>query len=275
MGSERGLRMLPPIALVLPMIDQSCACPVCASRYTVRVQDVVGARTGNLFAQRFCMDCQSFFHKSNYVEDDARLREDFAVLLADADRHYRLMAEMCLQLITRRPHIGSVLDVGHGSGQLMRAFVDFGREARGVEVNRYCHDYVMEHLSLPTELGLLEDLSTGTFDLITAIHVFEHLEEPRKLFSEMVGRLKPEGCIFISVPFVTRQLWPFLWTAGSKPGLAPPDPFFDNDVHVTHFSVEGLIAMGRLLGARSAEVVDCRDVVDESPGSYRGVLFGF
>ena len=105
--------------------------------------------------------------------------------------------------------------------------------------------------------------------------VFEHLEHPRELFSLMRDRLTADGSIYLCVPFVERRDWPYLWTAGSNPAPAPPDVFYDNDVHVTHFSIDGMRRMGLSLGARSAEYFLSQDVATKSPGSYGGVLFRF
>lgn len=257
------------------MLDCAVLCPVCQSRYTLETQLVVGRRTGSRYMQRYCMDCSSFFHESRYREDEARQEEDFRILEHDSGKHYKLMGELVLQLVTRRPAVSSVLEVGHGCGQFMRACADFGRSVVGVEVNPYCVQFVRDHLGLDSRLGLLSEVPDTGFDMVVAIHVFEHLHHPRDLFVEAVARLNPGGSIFISVPFVGRELWPFLWSAGQCPGDSPPDPFFDNDVHVTHFSVRGLTELGLSLGARQSEFIVARDVVDLSPGSYAGVLFDF
>jgi len=74
--------------------------------------------------------------------------------------------------------------------------------------------------------------------------VFEHLEKPRDLFALMVSKLNRDGAIYLSVPFFERRDWPFLWGAGEK--VEPlPNLMHDNDVHINHFSIEGLDRMGK------------------------------
>ncbi len=250
-------------------------CRICASRYTLYVQDVLGRRTAGKFAQYVCMDCRSFFHTSGYRETEEQKRIDFEMLWGWRDGHARLQNQLFLEIKTRFPWIRSFCEVGHGTGLFMKAARDYGCTTYGFEVNKLCHDFAVDQLGLDAELGLFDATHTARYDLFGSIMVFEHLENPRDLFALMRDRLNPDGLIYVSVPFVERRDWPYLWTAGTAPATAPPDVFFDNDVHITHFSIEGLRRMGLGLGARSAEHFVSQDVVDRSPGSYGGVLFQF
>ncbi len=47
----------------------------------------------------------------------------------------------------------------------------------------------------------------GSFDLVTAFDVIEHVEDDQLVFAELTRVLKPDGCLIISVP-----LHPALWT---------------------------------------------------------------
>ncbi len=250
-------------------------CPVCASRYTLYVQDVLGRRTGAAIPQFVCLDCHSFFNPSGYEETDQQQQDDFEFLRSFSEQHYANQSQLCLELFTRAPHIGTVCEIGHGLGWFMRSCNDYGRKSHGFEVNPHCHAFAAGHLGLDCSLGLFDAAHDGSYDLFAAIMVFEHLEAPRDLFALMRDRLNPDGLIYICVPFVERRDWPYLWTAGTNPASAPPDVFYDNDVHITHFSIEGLRRMGLSLGARSAEHFVSQDLAYKSPGSYGGVLFQF
>jgi len=221
------------------------------------------------------MDCKSFFHQSNYKEDLVQQRQDFETLLGWRELHQKLQSQLFLELKTKLPWIHSVCDIGHGVGLFLAAARDYGVNGSGFEVNPLCHEFAAKELGLNVELGLFGPEKLQRYDLITAIMVFEHLEFPRSLFEIMRDKLNPDGAIYLSVPFVGRHEWPYLWTAGSDPGTFPPDVFYDNDVHITHFSVDGMIQMGNALGARSAEYFVSTDTADRSPGSYHGILFQF
>jgi SAM-dependent methyltransferase len=221
------------------------------------------------------MDCQSFFHVSGYVESDEQKELDQEKLFNWRDIHQPLQSQLFLEIMTRLPHMQTVCDVGHGAGFFLQAVRDYGREGYGFEVNQRCHDYAKNELGLDVELGMFGPEHPHRYDLISSIMVFEHLEQPRKLFQTMRDHLNPDGAIYLSVPFIHRNEWPYLWTAGTKPGNAPPDVFYDNDVHITHFSVEGMRRMGLSLGARHADYFVSKDTAQHSPGAYHGVLFRF
>jgi 2-polyprenyl-3-methyl-5-hydroxy-6-metoxy-1,4-benzoquinol methylase len=250
-------------------------CPICNSAYTLYVQDVVGERTEQLHPQRFCMDCKSFFHRSGYRETDLQKQRDFEFLFADRENHSAIQNQLTSELVSRLPGARSVLEIGHGLGLFLKAFQDFGLSATGFEVNKYCSDFAVDHLKVDSRLGMFDDSHEEKYDLIVALQVFEHLEDPRDLFALMARHLNPDGAIYISVPFVEREQWRFLRTAGQAGTKHPADVFAHNDVHITHFSVEGMKRMGLGLGARSAEYFVSKDVYHHSPGAYQGVLFKY
>lgn len=250
-------------------------CRACGSRYVAFVQDVVGRRSGMRFPQFACLDCLSFYHRSGYRETDQQKRYDFEFLFRERENHTALQSQLFLELKTRVPHVKTCCEVGHGLGLFLKAAGNFGCTAHGFEVSRDCHDFARQQLRVSTQLGMFDKSHARTYDLIASIMVFEHLESPRTLFADMRDKLNPDGAIYLSVPFLHRREWPFLWTAGSTPADAPPDVFYDNDVHITHFSVEGMRRMGLSLGAREAEYFVSKDTAHRSPGAYHGVLFRF
>ena len=250
-------------------------CRACDSAYTAHLQDVLGRRTLQRYPQWVCLECLGFFHSSGYNESDEQKQDDFDFLYAHRDSHDKLQNQLFLELKTRLPHIVEVCEVGHGLGLFLKAVRDYGCRGYGFEVNRLCHEFARDELGVECELGLFGPDHAATYDLIVSIMVFEHLIAPRELFTLMRDKLKPDGAIYVCVPFVHRREWPYLWTADSAPGTAPPDVFYDNDVHISHFSVEGMRQMGLGLGARSADYFVSKDTAHNSPGAYHGVLFGF
>ena len=250
-------------------------CPACASRYTVHVQAVVGQRSGRPLPQYVCLDCRSFFNHSGYRETLQQQKDDFDFLHALQSTIYPNQSQLCLELITRLPHVKTICEIGYGLGWFLRAVNDYGRTGYGFDTNPYGHEFATATLGLNCANGMF-DLSHQTrYDMFVSIMVFEHLEQPRNVFAMMRDRLNADGAIYLCVPFVERRDWPYLWTADSSPGTMPPDPFYDNDVHVMHYSIEGLRQLGLTQGARSAEYFMSNDVVSRSPGCYQGVLYRF
>ena len=251
------------------------SCPACMSRYVAHVQDVVGRRSGKRIPQFVCLDCRSFFNPSGYREDDRQKKDDFDFLHGLRDSIYANQSRLCLELVTRVPHARSICEVGYGLGWFLRSCKDYGRRGYGFETNANCHTFATCELGLDCALGPFDSGHSSSYDLFASIMVFEHLEQPRELFALMRDRLNPDGAIYLCVPFVERRDWPFLWTAGTEPAAMPPDVFYDNDVHIMHYSVEGLTRMGLSLGARSAEYFMSPDLAHNSPGAYQGILFRF
>jgi len=236
---------------------------------------VLGRRTGIHHPQFVCLDCHSFFHRSGYKETEIQQKKDFEFLLSHRDHHTAILGQLCLEIITRVPGAKTYCEVGYGAGILMKSFQNFGLKTYGFEVNPYCYEFASKELGLACELGIFDESHSETYDIIASCMVFEHLEQPRKIFEIMKSKLNRDGAIYLSVPFIHRSDWRYLWSADTDPGPAPPDIFYDNDVHITHFSVEGMKRMGLGLGARDAQYWVSQDIWDKSPGSYHGILFQF
>jgi SAM-dependent methyltransferase len=253
---------------------QSRPCPACGSPYSIFLQDVLGNRTKSKIPQFICLDCHSLNNKSGYRESDEQKRFDAEYLIKRADHIRRQQGQLVLEIIDRLPGLKKVCEVGCGAGFFLNACHDFGLSAVGFDVNSHAIAYARDVLGVDARNELLTTDHTERYDLLAAIGVFEHLEEPREVFALMRSKLNKDGCIYLNVPFFERNHWRFMDTASDNPGNFP-DPFYDNDVHIVHFSIEGMMRMGRDYGARRADYFVSKDVVDNSPGAYPGVLFQF
>jgi hypothetical protein len=260
---------------ILPGVKPTPSCPACRSRYTVFLQDVVGRRTGQHFPQYVCLECQTFTNPSGYVEDEAQKRHDLKYLIEHQEHIARLQAQLALEILNRATTVRTVAEIGCGSGLFLRACRDLGVLAKGFEVNDLAAEYARDVIGVDVATSMFDATHPHRYDLIAAIGVFEHVADPSGLLATLVTKLNPDGMIYINVPFVDRAQWPYLHTAGTEPASAPPDPFYDNDVHIHHFSHEGLRRMGERSGSRSCESWTSVDVVDRSPGAYPGVLFRY
>lgn len=249
-------------------------CPVCTSSYTLYVQDVVTQRTKTHVPQYYCMNCASFFNFGAYRENDAALRNDLEFLKTHATISGALLEQLAVELMGRCNTLRTACEVGCGIGQFVKALEHRGVQAKGYDLNPYAVDYARSAFAANCECAQIA--SDGEkYDLVAAIQVFEHLREPRALFADMRARVNPGGAIYVSVPFVTRDHWKYLWTASQRAADGPPDPFFDNDVHIVHFSVDGLIQMGRDFGAISADYFVSANPASPGSFAYPGVLFRF
>jgi cyclopropane fatty-acyl-phospholipid synthase-like methyltransferase len=86
------------------------------------------------------------------------------------------------------------LDIGCSRGYLLQATKkSFGCGIQGVDTNP---EYAVEGIPVVKDIKLV----WGDFDLITAIHVLEHVTDPKKFLLSLTNRLKPGGTVIIEVP---------------------------------------------------------------------------
>ena len=113
--------------------------------------------------------------------------------------------EICAQITDRRPRI---LDVGCGTGANLKTLSEFG-DAEGVDVSQDAIDFCRERGLTNVKLGAAEELpyEPGTFDLVTALDVVEHLDDDVGGLREMRRVLRPGGHALIFVPT-------FMWLWG-------------------------------------------------------------
>jgi SAM-dependent methyltransferase len=100
------------------------------------------------------------------------------------------------------PAHGRMLDVGCGNGSLLKAFGKLRADwsLMGTEVSDKYRD-VVEAIDGVEALyiGPVDEID-GRFDLITIVHVLEHIVSPTNLLSQLRAKLNPGGRLLIEVP---------------------------------------------------------------------------
>jgi SAM-dependent methyltransferase len=95
---------------------------------------------------------------------------------------------------------GRLLDVGCGTGHLLKKTMALGWDALGVDP--FPRGEAMQHpLSSRIIKGTLGDLPNDCFDIITAVEVIEHVENYRVLLRDMSNFLHPDGELIVTVPY--------------------------------------------------------------------------
>jgi len=137
--------------------------------------------------------------------------------------------------------VGRMLDVGCGNGATIRAFggVAPGWTKVGTEFDdKYRAEVESIPNTEPLHVGPV-DAVPGTFDVITMIHVLEHIVDPVAMLATLRGKLGPGGLLLIEVPH------------------HPANPFelLIAD-HRTHFTADSLV---RTLATAGYEIVSVAD----------------
>ena len=95
-----------------------------------------------------------------------------------------------------------MLDVGCGNGATIRAFgqVAPGWTKVGTEFDdKYRAEVESIPVTEPLHVGPVGEVA-GTFDVITMIHVLEHIVDPVAVLATLRGKLTPGGLLLIEVP---------------------------------------------------------------------------
>jgi 2-polyprenyl-6-hydroxyphenyl methylase/3-demethylubiquinone-9 3-methyltransferase len=102
------------------------------------------------------------------------------------------------------------LDVGCGAGLLAEPLARLGAEVTGVDAAEETIAAARAHaagsgLAIDYRQGELAGLGLGTFDLVTAMEVLEHVADKPAFVRQLSGHLAPDGLLVLSTPNRTPQ----------------------------------------------------------------------
>lgn len=130
----------------------------------------------------------------------------------------------------------NILDFGSGSGEFLDVAAKAGHRVLGVEPGSDYAAFARRAYGVDVIVAPWQDLDlpAGSFDLITANHVIEHLREPVDALRALAGLLAPGGAIYVAVPNV----------------LAKSGPAFErfHFAHVHNFTPDTLLWAGERAG---------------------------
>jgi SAM-dependent methyltransferase len=89
-----------------------------------------------------------------------------------------------------------LLDFGCGAAGFLRLAKNLAAEVTGIELEARVLDYWAGQMNIVPSL----EAAGGGYDLITAFHVIEHLQDPRVILANLAGLLKPNGRLIVEVP---------------------------------------------------------------------------
>lgn len=108
-----------------------------------------------------------------------------------------------VSLIQKHLKTGALLDVGAGKGEFLAEASKAGFQCTGAEPSPNFCEYVTKNFGIEMHcgyLGSIEALKKRKFDVVTMLHVLEHVEHPHELLEEIKSNLNENGLLFIEVP---------------------------------------------------------------------------
>lgn len=126
-----------------------------------------------------------------------------------------------------RPLTGkSALDIGCGAGLVCEPLARLGAEVTGVDAAADNVAAAAAHadaggLDIRYMAGEVAGLDIGTYDLVTALEVVEHVADKRAFLADVAERLSPGGLLVISTPNRTAASRLLLVGAAEAVGYVP------------------------------------------------------
>jgi SAM-dependent methyltransferase len=114
-------------------------------------------------------------------------------------RDYRSTRQL---LADKFPARGTLVEIGSGLGYLLNFFREGGWNTVGIEPNAGLCLFARQELHLKILQGTLRDanLESASADVITMIHVIEHVPDPLSIFREVHRILRPGGWFVVETP---------------------------------------------------------------------------
>ncbi len=135
----------------------------------------------------------------------------------------------------------SVLDIGCGRGDVLKAFRKIGYDVSGIDLSEeaieLCKPIEVRQINIENE----KDINNydKKFDIIFSKSLIEHLREPIKFFEYCKKMLKENGTLIVLTPSWVHHKF---------------GPFYLDFTHVTPFTLHSLRDIGKLSGFKDVKV---------------------
>ncbi|EAL5694368.1 hypothetical protein AJ878_01575 [Campylobacter jejuni] len=116
------------------------------------------------------------------------------------EREWGLRAQLRLEFLKETIIGKDILDFGSGHCQFLSLAKEFAKSVTGIELEEQVEPIYKKH-NIPLYRSISESIWGGVkYDIITAFHVVEHLQDPIAILKELSACLKESGKIIIEVP---------------------------------------------------------------------------
>ena len=207
-----------------------------------------------------CYACKIKFMNPQYTDE---YLADYYSKYTHTDSEWNeelfLSHQFCLNLIEQHNNSkGKLFDIGCGYGHLIDLARKRGWEAIGYDVDCSTVDRIKYKLNLQIYCGdfLKLELEENYFDVITMLHVIEHLKNPQDYLKIISHILKDNGIFFLALPNINSRsaiFKSFLERLGFR--KKNKGAYYDTDHHLWYYSPASI---KNTLGRFGFEVIDMR-----------------
>lgn len=129
----------------------------------------------------------------------------------------------------------SVLDVGCSTGHFLHSLKGKVRTRVGLELSREEVTFIRRRLDFPVYDAPIEnvDIREGPFDVITALQVLEHVEDPVAFLQNLKRHLKRNGTLYLELPNLDDALL-------TQYRVQAYEDFYYREPHLSYFSRSSL-----------------------------------
>lgn len=187
-------------------------CPICgSSKKTIHYKDISSWEYKGIYRLSRCSKCGLVFQTPRVKSQDAGLYyqsvkywganlSNSSKKQTDIRNNFQRYKQVYKRYNKMEP--GKVLDIGCGTGEFLYWFKKRDWQALGTDISSNPLTYAKKALGLEVIQGdLLEiNLKGKSFDLISMMHVFEHLYSPVESLKKISKILKDSGELIITIP---------------------------------------------------------------------------
>lgn len=170
------------------------------------------------------------------------------------------------------PGMRTALDVGCGQGEFLAFLVEHAVEAEGLETSvRYSADCRARGLKVHTGPSTELENRPVRYDLVSCLHVLEHLAHPDELLRSLRNLARPGGLIYIELPNELNA-----WRSRVKRMLGKPASTPEGRARTGHRQCFSDRSIRRLAVKNGCEIlrVQTRDLIEPQSSVVRRLVVG-